>query len=293
MPFHRSPAMRLLTNARPLHCTRRWWHLGRTFWGSAACCIACLLPLPAQADTLARIKARNAVDICIWPDYYGISYRNPKTREISGIGIDLAHALAADLGVPPRFIDSSFSRLIDDLLSERCDVAIFAIGITAERQKYLQFTQPHLNSGTYAITTRSNRRIRNWQDIDQPGNVVAVARGTYHENLMRRQLRHAQLLVTQRPNGREAEVQSGRADVFMTDYPYSRRMLETTTWARLIEPPPEMEKIPYAFALKPGDPVWHSRLEQFVADIKADGRLFKAARKHSLLPIIAADAHAR
>ena len=274
MPFHRSPAMRLLTNAHPLHCTRRWWHLGRTFWGPAACCIACLLPLPAQADTLARIKARNAVDICIWPDYYGISYRNPKTREISGIGIDLAHALAADLAVTPRFIDSSFSRLIDDLLSERCDVAIFAIGITAERQKYLQFTQPHLNSGTYAITTRSNRRIRNWQDIDQPGNVVAVARGTYHENLMRRQLRHAQLLVTQRPNGREEEVQSGRADVFMTDYPYSRRMLETTTWARLIEPPPEMEKIPYAFALIPGDPVWHSRLEQFVADIKADGRLF-------------------
>ena len=110
---------------------------------------------------------------------------------------------------------------------------------------------------------------------------------------MRQRLKHAGLVSIHLPQTRERELIAGRVDVFMTDYPYSRRMLETTTWARLIEPPPEMEKIPYAFALKPGDPVWHSRLEQFVADIKADGRLFKAARKHSLLPIIAADAHAR
>ncbi len=248
--------------------------------------------LPASADTLERIRERGSVAVCIWPDYYGVSWRNPKTGELSGIGIDLARALAADLALELRFVDSSFSRLIDDVLSERCDVAIFAIGITPERQKYLQFTQPHLSSGIYAITTRSNRRIRDWQDIDRPGNVVAVAQGTYHETAMRRQLRHARLLVTQRPKGREEEVQSGRADVFMTDYPYSRRMLETTAWARLIEPPPQAEKTPYAFALKPGDAAWHARLEEFVASIKADGRLFRAARQHRLLPI-AVDAHAR
>ncbi|WP_415034312.1 substrate-binding periplasmic protein [Azonexus sp.] len=246
----------------------------------------------AAADTLSRIEAQQAIDVCIWPDYYGISYRNPKTRELSGIGIDLAQTLAQDLAVSLRFVDSSFPRLIDDLLSERCAVAIFAIAVTPERQRHLDFTQPHLSSGIYAVTTRSNRRIRSWQDIDRPGNVVAVARGTYHENIMRHTLRYARLLVTQRPNGREEEVQSGRADVFMTDYPYSRRTLETTPWARLIEPLPGTEKMPYAFALKPGDSAWLARLEEFVTHIKRDGRLADAARRHRLLPIVVSDTHA-
>lgn len=254
----------------------------------AAVALASLLPSVSAAsdNRLERIRASAALRVCVWPDYYGISWRNPKTGELSGIDVDLAHELAKDLGVALEFVDSAFSRLFDDVLGDRCDVAMFAIGITPQRQEKLRFTSPHLASDIYAITTRSNRRIRNWDDIDQPGVVVAVAKGTLHEPVMRDKLRHAQLAVLASPHAREQEVESGRADVFMTDFPYSRRMLDNAAWARLVSPTATYHITPYAWAIAPGDDAWHQRLEQFVDTIKRDGRLAEAARRHGLEPIL-------
>lgn len=252
--------------------------------GSIALLLA-VLPVTAQESRLERTLAAARLRVCIWPDYYGISWRDPKTQQLSGIDVDLAHELAKDLRVKLEFVDSSFARLVDDVTQERCDVAMFAVGITPQRAEQLRFTRPHLKSDIYAITTKSNRRIRTWEDIDRPGIVVAVAKGTLHEPVMRERLRQASLLVTATTQGREQEVESGRADVFMTDYPFSRRMLETTDWARLVAPPQTYHVTPYAYAVKPGDDRWYARVERFMSDVKRDGRLAAAAKRHRLEPI--------
>lgn len=243
----------------------------------------------AESSHLDRILAEKTLRVCIWPDYYGISYRNPKTQQLTGIDVDLARQFAKDLGVEVHFVDSSFARLIDDVTQDRCDIAMFAIGVTPARAEKLRFTQPHLVSDIYAITTRSNRRIKNWADIDQPGVAVAVAKGTYHEPVMREKLKAATLLVLDNPHAREQEVESGRADVFMTDFPYSRRMLDNVDWARLVTPPAQYYLTSYAYALAPSDARWHERADAFVAQIKQDGRLLEAARRYQLDPIIVKD----
>lgn len=240
----------------------------------------------ANYKRLDRIINEQQLRVCVWPDYYGISWRDPRSGELMGIDVDLARKLGEDLGVAVRFVDSSFARLFDDLLDDRCDIAMFAIGITPHRLERLRFTTPHLASDIYAITTRSNRRIREWEDIDQPGVIVVVAQGTLHEPIMQERLQHATLVVSATPQAREQEVESGRADVFMTDFPFSRRMLDNTDWARLITPTDTYHITPYAWAIVPGDDAWHARLETFVGDIKRDGRLRAAAQRHGLDPIV-------
>jgi len=218
--------------------------------------------------------------------HFSITYRNPKTQILSGIDIDLATELGKDLGVMVQFVDSSFAKLIDDVTQDRCEVAMFAIGITPVRAEKLRFTSPHLASDIFAITTKTNRRIKSWEDIDKAGTVVAVAKGTLHEPVMKAKLKTAQLLVLDTPFAREQEVESGRADVFMTDYPYSQRFMANADWARLISPPSTYQITPYAYAMKPGDDTWHTRVEHFVSDIKHDGRLMAAAKKYKLEPIV-------
>lgn len=244
----------------------------------------------AETDTtsrLDRVKNAKVVRVCIWPDYFSISYRNPKTQQLAGIDIDMAKEFGKDLGVEVEFVDSSFSKLVDDVTQDRCDVAMFAVGITRERATKLRFTAPHLSSDIYAITTQTNRRIKGWEDIDKPGTVVAVAKGTLHEAVLKDKLKAARLLVLDTPFAREQEVQSGRADVFMTDYPYSQRFLTNADWARLVSPPATYHLTPYAYAVKPGDDQWHARLERFVSDVKHDGRLMASAKRHKLDPIVA------
>jgi ABC-type amino acid transport substrate-binding protein len=243
----------------------------------------------AQTSHVDRIAASKELRVCVWPDYYGISYRNARTQQLEGIDIDQAQAFAKDLGVVVRFVDSSFAKLVDDLVQDRCDVAMFAIGITPARAEKLRFTKPYLVSDIYAITTKSNRQIKTWADIDRPGVVVSVAKGTLQESVMRDKLKEASLSVNSTPQGREQDVESGRADVFMTDYPFSRRMLEQTDWARLLSPPATYHLTSYAYAVAPGDEQWLARAERFVADVKKDGRLAAAAKRHQLEPIVTRD----
>lgn len=263
----------------------------RTTHALAMLFVACTIsPHTFAQDTLPghldRIRSAKAVRVCIWPDYYSITYRNPKTQQLSGIDVDMANELGKDLGVAVKFVDSSFAKLIDDVTQDRCDVAMFAIGITPSRAEKLRFTRPHLASDIYAITTKSNRRIKTWDDIDKPGSVVAVAKGTLHEPVMKEMLKAAKLIVLDTPFAREQEVESGRADVFMTDYPYSQRFLANADWARLVSPPGTYHVTPYAYAVKPGDDAWFDRVDSFVKDIKRDGRLMRSAKQYKLVPIV-------
>ena len=255
--------------------------------------LACWLlatPVFGQAlGHLEQIQARKQLRVCTWPDYYGITLRNPKTQKLEGVDADMAIEFAKDLGVGLAFVDSAFARLIPDVLSDRCDVAMFAVGITPARSDKLRFAKPTLVSDIYGITTRHNRRIKSWEDIDKPGTVVAVIKGTLHEPIMRERLKLATLSVLDTPMAREQEVSSGRADVFMTDYPYSRRMLETTDWARLVAPPSTFHLTHYAYAVAPGDERWLNRVDQFVRDIKRDGRLIQAASRYRLESIVVRD----
>jgi cyclohexadienyl dehydratase len=239
--------------------------------------------LPAAAGTVAdRVKASGTVRVCIWPDYYGITYRNPRNQQLGGVDIELSAEFARKLGVKLEYVESSFARLIDDLSTDRCDIAMHAVGITPQRQQSLRFSQPYLRSDIYGVTTRTHRAVKTWADIDKPGVNVAVQAGTFMEPVMTAALKQAAMVVIRPPQTREQELEAGRVDVFMTDYPYSRRLLDNADWARLIAPPQPFNPVPYAYAVKPGDDDWLRQVDEFVAEIKRDGRLAAAARRHGL-----------
>ena len=235
---------------------------------------------------LDRVKASGTVRVCIWPDYYGITYRSPRNQQLTGVDIDLSAEFARKLGVKLEYVESSFAKLVDDVTSDRCDIAMHAVGITPQRQQSLRFSQPYLRSDVYGVTTRTHRAVKSWADIDKPGVNVAVQAGTFMEPVMAAALKQATMVVIRPPQTREQELEAGRVDVFMTDYPYSRRLLDNADWARLIAPPQPFNPVPYAYAVKPGDDDWLRVVDEFVTEIKRDGRLERAAKKYGLGEIV-------
>ena len=257
----------------------------------SALALAALLPLAVTAPALAgavldRVTSSASLRVCIWPDYYGVTFRNPRTQQLGGIDIELSQEFGKDLAAAVVHVDSSFPKFVEDLLADRCDVAMFAIGLLPSRQLVLKFSQPYLQSDIYGVTTRSNRVIKTWADIDKPGVQVAVQAGTFMEPVMAAGLKNAKMVVVRPPQTREQELEAGRVDVFMTDYPYSRRLLDNADWAKLIAPPTPYHVLPYAYAVKPGDDAWLKRVDDFVSRIKRDGRLEAAAKRNGLAPIV-------
>ena len=259
---------------------------GRWLAGLAVAGALLTLSVSAAAGAVQdHIQASATLRVCIWPDYYGVTFRNPRNQQLRGIDIDLSADFAHDLGVKLQHVESSFPKLIENLLTDRCDIAMHAVGVLPSRAEKLRFSQPYLQSDIYAVTTRS-ARLKSWDDIDKPGVQVAVQAGTFMEPVMAGALKQAKMVVIKPPQTREQELEAGRVDVFMTDYPSSRRLLDNADWARLIAPSKPFFVLPYAYAVKPGDDAWLKRVDEFVATIKRDGRLEAAAKRSGLTEIV-------
>lgn len=253
-------------------------------------CTALALPAvlhPGGAGPVAdRVKTSGTVRVCIWPDYDGTTFRSPRAGQLGGIDIELSAEFAKGLGVKLQYVETSFAKLIDDIGADPCDVAMFAVGITPQRLPHLRFAQPCLKSDVHGVTTRANRAIRNWTDIDQPGVNVAVPAGIFMEPMMVAALDQAQMVVVTPPLVREQELEAGRVDIFMTDHPCSRRLLDNADWARLVSLPQPFHPIPCACAVRSGDDDWLREVDRLVAEIKRDGRLDAAARRVVLSEIV-------
>lgn len=239
----------------------------------------------AMSEREQQIKKRGTLQVCIWPDYFSISYKNQKTGQLEGIDIDLSKAFAKDLGVEIEYVATNFDIFMEDIQQERCDIAMFGVGITPARAKNIDYSAPYLSSGHYGIASKTNAMLDSWESIDQKGVIACVQKGTYLEDLMRSSLKHAELITVSRSNQREIEVRSGRADVFITDYPYAQKMLRVYDWAKLLTPKQAGAQTQYAYAIKKGQAQWLERINSFVHAIKTDGRLKHYAEKNNLLPI--------
>jgi ABC-type amino acid transport substrate-binding protein len=237
-------------------------------------------------DRLAAIRGRAQLRVCVWPEYFGMGWRNPRHGELEGMDIDMARALAGRLGVSLAFVETSPSGFAERLEAGACDVAMMGVGLQPGRQEGLAFSKPYLASPAQAVTLRASPRVRQWADIDRPDRVVAVAAGTTAEAAMRFTLHQARLMVVQPPRTLTAELLAGRVDVVMADLPYARGALAAGDWARSIEPPDRVGESLYAYAVARGDTAWLAEVNAFLTTAKTDGILARAAMRYGLTSAI-------
>ena len=273
------------TRTRTRVCGRR---AGLVFGLFTAALISWIGSAAAQQKEshLDRVVRSMKLRVCIWPEYYAISYKNPRTGQLEGIDIDIAKELAGELKAQLEFVESGFQAFIADLQADKCDIGMFGVGATLTRARAVEFSDPYLITSIYGVTKKDHPKIKSWNDMDQDGIVVATQLGSYVDSFMKPYLKKAKVLSVQPPATREGEVAAGRADILMTDYPVAKKLEATQEWARIINPVEPLAVTPYAYVVAPGDQVWLNYINLFVRTIKRDGRLLNAAKKNGLEPIV-------
>ena len=93
--------------------------------------------------------------------------------------------------------------MIDDLKSDKCDVAMFAVGMTPQRVAALRFAAP---SGQRHLCRDDQEQPCHHPlgDIDRPGVRVVVQAGTFMELVMAAALKQATMVVIRPPDTRES-----------------------------------------------------------------------------------------
>lgn len=128
-------------------------------------------------DAVAKIKANGKIVIGTATGYYPFEMAD-KDGQLVGYDIDVAKAIAKNLGVEVEFQNYAFNGLISALQANKVDMVIAGMTINDKRKEAVDFTDPYFESGQALLVNKNYPDVKSWEDLDKPGNVIAVSMGT-------------------------------------------------------------------------------------------------------------------
>ncbi len=131
----------------------------------------------ANAATVAEVKAKGVLVLGTDPTFSPFEFKGSDGK-IQGFDIDIAKAVAKDLGVKLEIQAVGFGALMpQSVTSGRVDMAISTITITTERAKVVSFSQPYFRSAQVFIVKGGNPSKFTWPS-DIKGKTIGTQANT-------------------------------------------------------------------------------------------------------------------
>lgn len=121
-----------------------------------------------------------------------LAHMNSQTGEPFGVSIDLARALAKQLGVDIEWVVfDTAGKSVEAVRAEQADVGFFAIDPL--RGQGMAFSAPYvLIEGAYMVPEAS--AISANEEVDRPGHRVTVGKGSAYDLFLTRELKQAEIV---------------------------------------------------------------------------------------------------
>ena len=130
--------------------------------------------------TMEKIEDKGEMTFAMTGGYPPFNFINDD-GDLDGFDIDIANALAKEMGVKAIPITTAWDGIIGGLLSNRFDTIIGSMSITDARLEKVNFTNPYYYDGAQFFTT-STSGINSITDLVD-GKVGVVTGTTFHEAL--------------------------------------------------------------------------------------------------------------
>jgi len=134
--------------------------------------LVALAPALAAAQALPeRIAKTKVIKIAVNAIYPPMEFKDPETAKLIGFDVDLANALAKELGVTLEWQESAFEQLLPSLATGRVDMILSGLSDRPARRETADFID-YLNSGVqfYVLASRA--------DVSQPADLCGKTIGT-------------------------------------------------------------------------------------------------------------------
>jgi polar amino acid transport system substrate-binding protein len=226
---------------------------------------------PVWAGVQQRRTLRVAVDLGFYP------FTWMEDGKPAGYDIDLAHAIAARLGVQAEFIPSGLDSIYDDLAARRADIAISALPYAPELGWRARFSQFYFDAGQMLVV-RSDSPITS--EADLTAHVVGVALGSDADTLARRRLMEGASFVLRpdydTPADALAALQRGEVDAVIVDHPAALIAMAHAPELRVAQ---ALTFEPYVIAVAPEAYRLHEAVNQALDALRAEGFFEEAQQK--------------
>ncbi|MES4613326.1 MAG: ABC transporter substrate-binding protein [Ewingella sp.] len=190
-----------------------------------------------------------------------------KDNNPDGYDVDLAKALAKEMGVKLEMVNTTSANRIPNLQTNKVDVVFCNFTRNLDRAKEITFTNPYVVASE-AMLVRKNSGIQSAHDM--AGKTIATVKGSTNGDEVRNLGIKVNIQEYDSSQAAILAVKQGQADAMIEDnnfLAYQAKLDPTLAVTNEALVPLEYN----AFAVKQGDQVWANYLNEFLFEINASG----------------------
>ncbi|MBC9205921.1 transporter substrate-binding domain-containing protein [Roseomonas aerophila] len=180
--------------------------------------------------------------------------------KLQGMDIDMARLLAKNLFDDPEkveFVLQGSDARIPSLITDKVDIVVQWMTVTAGRAQQVEFTVPYYREGVSLMLLARGGKFKNFDELKAAGAGVTVGgmQNVFLEEWVRKALPQAKVDAFESPDAVLQALNARRIDAYMSDQSAMRWLMQQAP-GRFVDAGYGWMPNSYASAVKPGDPIW-------------------------------------
>jgi glutamate transport system substrate-binding protein len=220
---------------------------------------------PADS-TLGKIQAKGEITIGVKFDVPPFGVKNPQSGDVEGFDVEMGKAVAAKLGVKPKFIEAISDNRIPFLEDGTADLILSTMTINEERIEQIEFSDPYfIARGRVLVPADSD--ITGVADL--AGKNVCTALGSTYEANLKKQAPEAKLKLVDSYSECLELLQNGAVDAVSTDDVILTGMIIQDDTLKMVGE--QLTQEPYGAGIKKGETEMVEFVNGVFQGLKDDG----------------------
>lgn len=186
--------------------------------------VACQSGSNGSQSAVEAIKQKGKLVVATSPDYAPFEFQSlvDGKNQVVGADIDMAQAIADELGVKLEILSMSFDNVLTSLQTGKADLAVAGISATDERKEVFDFSIPYYENKISFLVRKAD--VEKYKDLTSLESAnIAAQKGTVPESMVKEQLPKAQLTSLTNMGEAVNELQAGKIDAVHMDERYAAK----------------------------------------------------------------------
>jgi polar amino acid transport system substrate-binding protein len=197
-----------------------------------------------------------------------------KSGELIGYEVDLAKALAENMGVKLKLVELPFSDLMGALKGGKIDAIMSGMTITPERNLSALFAGPYVLSGKSILTKSQKVAAFQGANADSAKKFkIAALKGSTSEKCVRTAMSKHEIIVVDDYNKAVEMILNDQADAMVADKPICVITLLKNQGKDLVTTEEPLTIEPIGMALPAGDAQFLNLVENYLSSLQLSGVL--------------------
>lgn len=235
---------------------------------------AACAPAASETPNIDKIKKAEKLIILTSSGFAPFEYLGAN-NEVVGVDIDIAKAVADELGVALEVVDMDFDGIISAVQSGKGDLGVAGITANDERRQSVDFSINYVDAAQVIIVPEGSD-IKSAADL--AGKNIGVQMGTTGDTYVTDEVGAGQVLRYKTGPDAGVELANGKIDAVVIDEMPAKQIAEANKGLVVLEEPLTEEQ--YAIAIKKDAADLKAVVDKVVQKMIDDGTIAKLIEEH-------------